>query len=297
MGDNRVFGADGYNQYGYDREGYDREGYNSNHKNRFGFTKKQTEEILLLHGKIRQYGMTPIQMMRAYLDGPLVGLPRFARDHEIDAEDLKKFRSLAKKEDPELEAKVAEKSERAHKQIVAIIRSDTEKVLSGKLGVEQFWANHQRVGAKDLRSMLANDRMFHLLIQRFLWHVCEKHPEYLVGSEHQAKVLRVFAACGSTRKQALQELCAYDGPNLNWDVKKRVRKVEKYLKSFEEQNLANLLGQRTSFDGGKSWLVFDEALIAEAKKSLKESGTWICVRTVVEEAKRQFLTTDTKEAS
>lgn len=25
MGDNRIFGADGYNQYGYDREGYARD--------------------------------------------------------------------------------------------------------------------------------------------------------------------------------------------------------------------------------------------------------------------------------
>ena len=295
MGDNRIFGADGYSQYGYDREGYNREGYNCSGKNRFGLTKKQTEEALLLYSKIRQYNMSPIQMMRAYLDGPLVGLSRFARDHGIDEGDLKKFRTLASKDDPELEAKVAEKSDRARKQIVAILRGDAEKVISGNLEIERFWADHQRVGAKDLRIMLRNDRLFHLLIQKFLWHVCEEHPEYLVGSEHQAKVLRVFASCGSTREQALIELRNYYSPNLSREVKARVQKVERYLKSFEEKDLAKLLGQRTSFDGGKSWLVFDDTLIAETKKVLAESGTWICVRTVFEEAKKQFLTTVTTE--
>ena len=261
-----------YSPRGYDSEGYDSEGFNRYGKNRDGKSRAEVAKYLEVKEKIEQFG-TPAEVMQEYLDAPLIGLKEFLIKKKMPSSDFEEFRGMVEAEEPELVAKLMEKTNQVRERDIAILRSEIELHKNGELSTVEFFKRHESLDLTELVELLGKDRA-----GRFVKRMLDEISDEDLGGINKAGIMiRIFGDNwddAMTCEKGLKVAAGLGRLDHN-----KFSKVRKYIMTLKDVNIARMKG-RISYDDGKNWHEIGDAEIADACRIADERHLPICLRVI-----------------
>ena len=286
------FGKDGFDSDGYDREGYDRKGYDYDGYDKDGYSREYNAKFNKFgvdeNGRMKNGEMdSDVEFAIGFAESGEKDLNRFAAEKGMDGKEVRDRIALARKKCPNIDKIIKNLLLTGNKMRFAAISIDCKKFIGGELSMNEFWDKHSKLNISDVLSNFIDSPGEK---KQFSDRVIENLN---LDSKNVEGILRIFGVSQHDVSGALKGVedfkkvyTRFSTDGTSEQIKKKQENTKKifdtikYLNRYKDRKLDSLLGSRQSFDGGQTWIEFNEGTIGQAVDTLKKDNKLVCVQTV-----------------